>query len=415
MPSTPSLDCLASVDYPLPVANVFGVHAALIVGPPRAAVRELMSRLLFLIPNLGTGGAERVVVTVASGLAERGVDVHLGVIDADGPLRSEIDERVMVHEMRSRRAATAGPSIVKLVRSIRPDVVWSHLSHLNLALATVRRFLPRRTLVVVEQHSMPSMDHVSVMGRELGARSLRWYRFADRVVACSPAVAEELVTLCGLDRDVVEVIENPVDTDRFRPQAATLSPFVGDGSHILGLGSFKTDKAFERLIAAFNRFSEDRHDVDLWIVGDGAERAALEQLREQSPHSARIHMPGVTTEPELWMCHADVFVSTSRVEAQPLVVLEGLACGTPVVAYDAIGGIGDVLRGASGALLVDDGDIAGMAEAIGIALSEDFPSPTLPEKHSLAAILDDFERMISTSSSGKRNGGLVSERFRRAG
>ncbi|MGY9073478.1 MAG: glycosyltransferase, partial [Acidimicrobiales bacterium] len=311
--------------------------------------------------------------------------------------------------------------IIRLVRELRPTVVWSHLSHFNLVLASVRPVVSKRIRVIVGQHSMPSMDRVEFLGRGFGAKGLCWYRRADLVVACSPAVRSELVELCGLEVSKVDIIENPVDTGRFNQHDVGTSPYDGSGPNVLGLGSFKSDKAFQRLIEAFGLVGDVNPTAELLIVGDGAERSALEALAKSCPHSARIHMPGVTTEPELWMCHADVFVSTSRVEAQPLVVLEGLACGTPVVAYDAVGGIGDVLRGASGALLVDDGDTAGMAEAIAAALQADFPRPALPAKHTLEAVLNDFERLISQRSDDERpspsvdrSAGRISARFRSA-
>lgn len=354
-----------------------------------------MRRVLFLSPGLIIGGAERVITTVTAGLDQSRFDVHIGVINRGGELEGDVAPHVTVHEIGADRALTSGPAIRNLVQSLDADVAFSHLTHLNMALSTIRRLLPRSVLTLLGQHSVPTKDEVSVFGRRLPARALKIYELADGVVSCSAEVTRELVDVVGLRHPKVHTINNPVDENRF--DAGLPNPYIGPGPHLLGLGTLKPDKAFHRLVDAF-ALLDPAVGAHLWIVGEGDERERIESAIASHEANERVHLVGATANVEPWLTHADVVVSSSRAEAQPVVILEAMAAGTPVVAFDCPGGMRGLLEGQAGTMLVPDGDISALSAAILVTL-RDRLSPTLPHEHKVDVICAEYGELFSASNS----------------
>src|SRR5689334_13406340 len=110
---------------------------------PQLMDKRPRRRLLFLIPSLRGGGAERVIVTLLRHLDRAKVCLALAVVDTrDAVYRGDVPEDVEFIDLRCTRVRYALPKILYLIWRRRPDVVFSTLGHLNLALAMLRPLLP---------------------------------------------------------------------------------------------------------------------------------------------------------------------------------------------------------------------------------------------------------------------------------
>ena len=165
---------------------------------------------------------------------------------------------------------------------------------------------------------------------------------------------------------------------------------------MLGVGRLAHEKGYDRLIDAFALLAGRQPEAQLWLLGDGPEREALEQRAEQAGLARRVHFAGYEANPYPWMRHADVFVQSSRREGLPVAVLEALACGTPVAAFDCAGGTCEILQGVEGTELVPDGNLAALAEAVARLLRRD-PSarPVLPVRYRLEAGIRAYSDLLS--------------------
>jgi len=116
---------------------------------------------------------------------------------------------------------------------------------------------------------------------------------------------------------------------------------------ILSVGNLKPVKGFDLLIKAFKAVLTESRDKDLYLViaGDGPLRRALERLISSLDLDEHVRLAGSVPNHELhlWYSAADIFCLASRHEGWPNVLLEALACGTPVVAT-AVGGIPEIIR-----------------------------------------------------------------------
>lgn len=280
-------------------------------------------RVLLASPGLALGGAERVVVSLAHGLRERGYDVAIS--GAAGPLDAEVEglERLYLPE-RGRSPLGVAEWVAReaaFVRSWRPHVIHAHNTRATVVAALAARLArgPRRPPLLATHHGSYAAD------RTAAARLLA--RAADEVVA----VADDL--LPGLRP---RVIANGIDP---------APPGDGPRAGVLTVARLEPSKNPQRLLDVARRLPEVRFTV----VGDGSLRAAL----DPPPNVALL---GARDDARRLMASAELLLVTSDWEGHSIAVLEALAAGTPVVSTPVSG-----LRGLDGVRIAagfDPGDVA---------------------------------------------------------
>jgi glycosyltransferase involved in cell wall biosynthesis len=133
---------------------------------------------------------------------------------------------------------------------------------------------------------------------------------------------------------------------------------------VIGLGSLRHVKGFDRLIEAFGKLSAEYPDWDLVIYGEGPCRAELEEQIQKLRIADRVRLPGVTRESHARLCEADLFVLCSRSEGFPNALAEAMACGLPVVSFDCISGPRELIRDGVDGILVPADDVVRLKESM---------------------------------------------------
>ncbi|WP_292979166.1 glycosyltransferase [Nitrosomonas sp.] len=348
------------------------------------------------VPSLRGGGAERAMVTLANGFADRGLKVDLVLARAEGPYLSEVSSNVRVVDLRSRRVLASLPGLVRYLRKVRPEAMLSALNHANV-IAIMACLLSRiTTRLVVSEHSNLSMS--SSKPQNWRARIVlplmrMSYRKAGGVVAVSRGVADDLAKTIDLPRDRISVVYNPVVTpELIEKSGMPLShPWLGEGRPpvILGVGRLTRAKDFATLISAFARVHAQR-ECRLVILGEGELRGELEQLVTSLGIEGSVQLPGFAENPFAWMGCVRLFVLSSRWEGLPTVLIEAMACGTAVVSTNCRSGPDEILEGGKWGRLVPVGDVEALAGAIAVTL--DTPQERLPDVRQRA---EDFAQELA--------------------
>jgi glycosyltransferase involved in cell wall biosynthesis len=324
------------------------------------------TRLLFLIPTLSGGGAERVVVTLLQHLDRARFELALAVVDSrNAAFRDQVPADVEFIDLGCRRVRQALLKLVRLLWRRRPDVVMSTLGHLNLALAIVRPLLPDSTRYVARETIVVSQGMAEYSRPQLWAWAYRrFYGRFDRVICQSRDMRDDLIGAYGLDGSRAVIIHNPVDRERI--VAALPDPLPAAApSHCLSVaaaGRLVGQKGFDLLLDALALTR--RRDLQLTILGDGPLRAELGARAETRGLADRVRFAGFMRNPYPTLAAADLFVLSSRYEGFPNVVLEALACGTPVVATPAPGGVREILDGVEGCIVADEVSAQSLADAL---------------------------------------------------
>ena len=323
--------------------------------------------ILVIIYSLRGGGAERVVSRLTREWAKAhrvGVALfdssvqhydHGGrVLDLSCPSSDNFIAKIYNFGIRTIKLA-------RLFRRERPDRIFSYQESANYPAVVAAALTGRLDRLWVSVRNDPVW--LSRAYRGYAALALL-YRLPARVVAASAGIKGALERM-GAPAGKTVVIPNPAAAAATagRPLGYRLpSPFI------LGAGRLDPQKGFDRLLAAFA--SLDRRDTHLVIAGDGAERAELARLARTLGVEDRTHFPGRVANIDAWYRNAACFVLSSRSEGWPNVLVEAMANGCPVVAFDCDYGPSEIIEDGESGLLVPEGDVAALASATGRVLSD---------------------------------------------
>lgn len=405
-------------------------------------------RLALLLTNLNGGGAERVVISLASGFVERGYAVDLLVCELRGELLDELPSGVNVVELSpvsrlqglydafrcGRLAATKGifywlASARKIPRSFRyiraiiehlershPTALLSALNKTNVSAMLAIAGADVGTRVYVGVHNTLSTS--SRRCRESGRGQTHsmipllktCYPRADGVIAVSKGVADDAVELLGLPEERVHVIYNPV----FDPAPGTTrnSPPVhpwfraDEPPVILGMGRMADQKNFPLLITAFAEVRRQRH-VRLVILGgdpssaaEMAHRDELLSLAAQLGVAGDVELPGFQNNRFRYLEAARLFVLSSDYEGFGNVLVEALIAGCPVVSTDCPSGPAEILKGGKYGRLVPVNDASHLARAMFESLDEDVAPEVLRKRgaeFSLDNAISNYQAVLFSS------------------
>lgn len=333
--------------------------------------------LAVLAATSGHSGVDRVLRNLVPTIAGLGLRVDVLGIDGHGPEVGDSCANVRRHALGARHVITSLPGLLAYLRQEQPRALLSDKDRVNRLALLGRRLAGVSTRVGVRIGTTVSVNLASrgPLERSIQRASMRWcYPAADAVLVPSQGVATDLASFSGLSRDRISIVPSPVITARMAGLAAErpAHPWLSDGGPplVLGVGELSERKDFATLIRAFARLPVDR-SCRLMILGEGRRRRELQDLILELGIGPRVALPGFVANPYPYMARAAVFVSSSRWEGMPIVLIEALALGTPCVACDCPSGPREVLDDGRVGPLVPPGD----DEALAVAIAAQFARP----------------------------------------
>jgi glycosyltransferase involved in cell wall biosynthesis len=327
-------------------------------------------RLLLLTPHFGGGGAEHAIELLAAHLSPKKYELHLCSVTPSAGRAPKLPATVQIHELGASRVRAAALRLLRLVRRLRPDAVFSGMAHLNFLVLLLRPLFPRGTRVLVRQNGTASAslasDRLPVW---TGPFYRLLYRRADRVVCQSQAMAEDLRREFGVPLERSIALPNPVEVEAIRT-AVRNGPnlWTGPGPHLLAVGRLSPEKGFDLLLRAFLHLRERYPDAGLAIAGSGGEESALRDLARALHLEETVRFLGRVDRPAAYFPGASLFVLSSRHEGLPNALLEAAAGGLPIVATPASEGLVRLLEGQPGVWLAAEASVESLADSLLAAL-----------------------------------------------
>jgi glycosyltransferase involved in cell wall biosynthesis len=332
--------------------------------------------VLFVLPSLIGGGAERIFVTLANNLDPERYLPIMGLGRRKGELLEQLNPGIAIMELGAERARHVIPALIKLVREQRPHTVITCLG-MNFAAGAARGFFPKETRLILREGSSPTafLNDISQQSRARGSLYRKFYRYlyrrADTVICQSRFMRDDIVGNLKVPGHKVKSIYNPVDFQRIDGLADELVPACESGTiRLVAVGRHSYEKGFDVLIKAFAIVSSSHPNVRLVLIGDGEDTSGLRALSFDLGLGEKVHFMGFQQNPYRFIKTGFLFVLPSRYEGFSNVLVEALACGVPVVATDCPSANREVLvEGVNGWFARSD-DADSLAKAIQKAIRE---------------------------------------------
>ena len=361
-----------------------------------------MVKILHVIPSLGVGGTEKMLLELCRGLDRSRFTPSVVSLKTGGATANNLmRENVRVHPLNSPdnfwQGALDGPrlwvELRKKIRETSPDILHTWLTRANVIgrLASIGTRLP----VISSLRVMEKEKIYHILAEKLT------HRLSDRVtVNCTP-LKDFAVRWIGIPESKVDVIFNGVPP----PPARAAEAGARDRPLVIGaMGRLHKQKGFDLLIQAVPKILSRHPAARFLIAGEGPEKKRLQSLIKRLKLNS-VELPGLAGSAD-FISALDIFVLSSRWEGMPNVVLEAMAQGVPVAAA-RVGGVTDLIEDGKEGLLFASGDVDAMADACA-RLAESPESRNelsraaetkVKEKFSMAAMIESYSKLYEQTLS----------------
>ena len=363
----------------------------------------MSKKIAFIIGGLRGGGAEKVCVTLANGLAERGYKIDLVVLSLNGAIRDkELSPKVNLVNLGVGHARYSALALWRYLRSSKPGTVLSFNRQISVVLGLVRKFTGLKFRLVSRNIIFLSIAESSKKGLWHGFISKhlirQFYALSDLLIAQSHAMKDDLVSYLSLPEDRVEVIHNPVCQKVADFSKAKDLDAVEKKDYLLCVGRLEEQKAFHYAISAFSAVAPNNPDLRLKIVGKGSLEGQLKNQAHMLGVAERVDFEGYQTDMIPYYLRAKATLLTSLYEGFPNVLVESIALGTPVVAFDCPSGPSEIIVDGVNGFLIENQNttkfVAALNKVLKLRRDVDEISKTA-QRYSSKTILSEYERVLS--------------------
>ncbi|MCQ2342184.1 MAG: glycosyltransferase [Paludibacteraceae bacterium] len=298
-----------------------------------------MKHVLYIVPDLHGGGAERCSLTLMRMLKQHDFDVTIVNLGSPhGEAESWLDANEHIISLDCKRVLNAFFPLWHLCKQLHADYIFTSRQH-TACLVLILSFFCRLRAVI----RIPNMPSRRLYSGIQGIKERLMYRIgrflyprALSIVAQTEEMKQEMCTLYHLDSNKVFVVPNPVDQERINDLAIqTPSPYTSDEIPFLAVGNTSYAKAHDVLIQAMEHFHANHDNATLHIVGR-TEGEWGDKIRTLAQGKDYIHLHGFIPNPYPYIKHCRALVLSSRIEGYPNVVLEAMALQRPVVVTDCL-------------------------------------------------------------------------------
>ena len=361
-----------------------------------------MQKIVIFLPSLAGGGAERVMLHLGDGFAQRGNFVDLVVSQLSGEYVSEIPSTINVINLNSKRLLHSFLKFAFYLLKNKDSVVFTTLQYSNIfCLFLIKVFFLKNKIIIRESNAISKKFHEGRIRTKIYLALIRWlYPSSNKIIAVSQGLKDELVDFLDIDKDLITVIPNPVKLPLSISELTSPSCHAwleqGQPPVVLGVGRLVKQKDFATLIKAFALVMQSI-ESRLIILGEGPELPFLQKLVFDLGIETNVDFPGFDLNPFSYMKRAKVFVLSSLWEGFPNALIQALACGCPVVSTNCSYGPYDILSGGKYGRLVKINDYKDMAREIIVTLESKNNCKTgefWVQRYDFEKILSQYHKVI---------------------
>ena len=338
-------------------------------------------KILFVIPKLGAGGAEKTTVLLLKHINRRKFNCGLLLYQRKGEFLTELqDIPIESIEAPDSGLLYKASKILKLNRAIKKwgaDLVVSHLWGCNLDVILATRYLDHVSSPIIvrpmENIRYKLQENTAFQRFFTNLAIKKTYRKADGIISESEGVKNELIKYYGVKENQIETIYPPIDIEyiSLAKKEKVDHPWFSDNVPIIiTLARLVQNKGHVYLIKAFANLRK-KYNCRLVIIGQGEEREKLERLTRELKVNKDVAFLGFQPNPFKYIARAQVFVLSSLYEGFARVLVEAMACNVPVVSTRCPYGPDEIIKNEITGMLVPVGNVDALSNAISKLLVDD--------------------------------------------
>lgn len=327
-------------------------------------------KIMFVIPIVGGGGAERVLLYLMEELKSEKWDKVLITFDEIEYYKKEIPNDVKIIILKKKRSIDFFKlifSLAQIIKQEKPDIVNSHLTYANILSLLSAMVSGYRGPIILNEHNFMSINLRQEKYYLIKKMLIkRLYPRAAAVISVSKGARDDLIKNFRVRPEKCLTIYNPVDIERI--EKMTSEPidhpwFTENIPLIISCGRLTKQKNYPLLLKAVKLTSQER-DVRLVVMGDGELKSELESLALKMGLANRVEFLGFRSNPFKYLARAHVFVLSSSWEGFGNVIIEAMTCGVPVISTRCPAGPDEIIMDGKNGILVDVDNAEALSKAI---------------------------------------------------
>ena len=303
-----------------------------------------MKKILFLIHDLGQGGAEKVLVNLVNNMDRTKFDITVMTLFGGG-----VNEQFLRPEIKYRSIfSKIFPGNSHVMKIISPELLhkWFikekydiEISYLEGPSARIISGCPNKNTkliswIHVEQHNMDKLAYAFRTAKE----AIDCYNRFDKTICVSEFVKKDFTSILNYKGDSA-VLYNTIESEKVRRLSQEKEELLQDDGKIrlVAVGTLKESKGYGRLLKIIKRLLTENYPVHLYILGEGPMKADIEHYIKENDMNKAVTLLGYQTNPYKFVANCDIFVCASFAEGFSTAVTEALILGKPVCTVDVSG------------------------------------------------------------------------------
>ena len=353
--------------------------------------------ILFVLPSLSGGGAERVTANIINFIKKKNFNINILLINNIGPHKDLIfDNNINIINLNKKHARTSYFKLVKIINTIKPDIVFSTLQHVNILLLIFKRLYKSKPKLIIREANTPSqfMGNLNLFKKKLFLFLLKTqYKKADLIIAQCNEMRDDIISTYKLNNvDNVITIYNPIDVKFIKNKSTDFNPFNDTYVNIVSIGRLTYQKGFDILLKSISIVRELYPNVFLTIVGDGELRNYLIRLSNDLNIQNSVNFVGFQNNPYPYIKYSDLYVLSSRWEGFPNTLLEAITLNKKVVSTNCKSGTFEILNDYENGIIVKTDDPVSLAEGIISSIKKEIKYSEKYKKYDATIIVKEFEK-----------------------
>ena len=360
------------------------------------------TKILFVIPTLGIGGTEKVMLTIAMEMENEKYDIYFVVIS--GPQLAPIipiNSKIKFFYLNSKRVLFSIRNFLRVIKDVKPDIIFSSLSHLNLYLTFFKKIHIIRKPKLIIRESIVLFLNINQTKNKFIYRFLPkfFYLASDKIICQSLDMYQDLRINYKIPNEKMVVINNPIGSVKkiiSKNEKDIDSIFFSDKFNVLSIGRLVYQKGYDLLLTSIKLLNDKSYHF--YIAGDGPEQKYLIEKSKLLNIEDEVTFLGLIYNPLSYIERSNIFILSSRYEGFPNVLLEAGICGIPTIAFNCPGGINEIIIEGVNGFLATPADPLSLCNAIKKSRNYNFDKNKIKEitneRYNNQTILRQYEKVF---------------------